>query len=687
MSEIDTQNAKQIRDPMDVLIAMPLAADGIILTFSGYSSAKVADGVLNKRTWPMRKLADLQGSGFELDGTAVLYDPNTTASQTNGKLGVRSNVGETVSVTVTGNKAIPALSISVTGAESVTYNEITKAITGATVSVPVLTTSITLSFSPASGTERIEISNIEAESNFIINNANLIRAVVSLRSDLSLFDQTLPESEINIEAFHPVDVAEDVANIPADTPIIYQAGYEGDMSPERRFYVSGQVTWADNVLSIQGVDAVHLLDDYEVGAPVYIIGQYYLTELIKYMVARTGVDFRGYVSLPASSNLKNTIIPKGVRYRDFLAFLNQVLNITDRSGNLIDGSGRLDSPCMFSYVDAGIPTFRVVNYWGRAGNLSIREEDCANVSKGIDREISAISATWDRLSGTFGGAYDDNVQIGTASFIKNVGTSITFDKYAAGWTIGLFLGSNFDNDIALKMLDKYGVVFGLGKCMPVVPTQDNGASQSYFIRNEPTAPNGRKYIAGGFVTAADIVQEDFYVDKSGPKAFSQFIPWGQRYDNFRYDNNPNHKITTAQQMWKVLVDAKVVDGGENSIDLQVYGSAIEVISELLSFSKDGGQQSYVYPSPLCIQGTLDMANSTGTAKIGVYPTKMLASPLYRSPITGSFTWKGDPRMQPRDVVKWNRLDGTDEEITLENITLTHEGGGTSAEITYRKGVI
>ena len=44
-------------------------------------------------------------------------------------------------------------------------------------------------------------------------------------------------------------------------------------------------------------------------------------------------------------------------------------------------------------------------------------------------------------------------------------------------------------------------------------------------------------------------------------------------------------------------------------------------------------------------------------------------------------------MQPRDVARFHRLDGSVEEITLESITITHEGGGTSAEITYRKGVV
>jgi hypothetical protein len=53
---------------------------------------------------------------------------------------------------------------------------------------------------------------------------------------------------------------------------------------------------------------------------------------------------------------------------------------------------------------------------------------------------------------------------------------------------------------------------------------------------------------------------------------------------------------------------------------------------------------------------------------------------------GRFTFKGDPRWQPRDVVEFTRLDGTTENITIEEITITHEGGGTIAEVTYRKGI-
>ena len=44
-------------------------------------------------------------------------------------------------------------------------------------------------------------------------------------------------------------------------------------------------------------------------------------------------------------------------------------------------------------------------------------------------------------------------------------------------------------------------------------------------------------------------------------------------------------------------------------------------------------------------------------------------------------------MQPRDVFKLIRLDGTEITATIESITLDHEGGGLISEITYREGIV
>ena len=44
-------------------------------------------------------------------------------------------------------------------------------------------------------------------------------------------------------------------------------------------------------------------------------------------------------------------------------------------------------------------------------------------------------------------------------------------------------------------------------------------------------------------------------------------------------------------------------------------------------------------------------------------------------------------MQPRDVVSWVRLDGSTLTCTIDSIELTHEGGGTTAKIKMREGIV
>ena len=52
----------------------------------------------------------------------------------------------------------------------------------------------------------------------------------------------------------------------------------------------------------------------------------------------------------------------------------------------------------------------------------------------------------------------------------------------------------------------------------------------------------------------------------------------------------------------------------------------------------------------------------------------------------TFTWKGDPRMQPLDLFIFEHEDSS-EVWTIGSITLDHTGGGMTAEITARRGVL
>ena len=680
---IDIENAKQIRQPMDVLITMQVPDDDISLTFSGYSStAKVADGALAQKSWPMRTLADLQGDGFSLGGSAVLYDPNTSASATNGKLGVRGNVGQPVSLTVTGDQMITGLTLLVTGAESVTYNGGTHAVSAGRVSFLVGATSAPLTLTPSAADMRIQVSYVETGSEIRITNENLISCIVSLRSDLSPFDQTLPESELNIEAYDDVDVSAAVANIQEDTPIIYTAGYDNDMSRERRFYVSGQITWADNVLSIHAVDAVHFLDTFEVATP--IATEYLETGSIgfaRYMMERAGIDFE-YQSI-GNYAVNLAMIQPGISFRDYMAALNQFFNLTDRNGNLLDGSGKLRGAVQFTFVDAGRPEIRTERY---SADFDIQESDCAEVKRRIEVQVANVSGEWGQITNPEiinNSSVFNSQRVGSATFIKGVGTSISLEQPSLRWTIGLYLGEGIDNDVSQKLIAKYGTVYAYGKLMPVVPCDSigNGIGRHAGIYNP---------FVGDKLLYGSVPQEEYheYPEQTTTDAvtFSAFVPWTQAYNGWRYDNTPNHVIRTSSQMWNVLVSAGVIDKSAETIDLDIFGNALNFNPQKLTYSRNNIKgKSYDF-GELPFAGRIS-AQDSNRANVVIYPQKSMTVGMYRSPVTGSFTWKGDPRMQPRDVVNFHRLDGTVEEITIESITLKHAEGGTTAEITYRKGVV
>lgn len=689
MSMIDTQNARQIRDPMDVLITMELPDEGVTLTYSGYSTAKVADGELGEMSWPMRQIADLQGEGFPLDGSHVLYNPTTPASTEYGKIGVRSNIGETVTVTVTANRSVASLTIFATGASSVEYNGQTAAIVGGSVVIPVGATTVTLTFNPVSETERIEVSDITAGTTFRITNDSLIKAVVSLRSDLSPFGQTLPESEINIDVYQDADISDVVAAIPEDTPITYQAGYPGDMSPVRKFYVSGQVTWADNVLHIQGVDAVHFLDNKEFGAPVYFDSlNTGLINSAKYVLDKAGVqtttDSRAY---PGGECMG--VIPKGINFREHIAFLNQAFNVTNREGYLLAGGTRLPWSGQFAYVDAGMPHIRTLT---PLPSKIIYEDDCSSVNRHVEVQTTTTTGKWTAFvseSDPFKWIGDSADSLGTATWVKDVGVSLNFDRIGAAWAIGVPFSESSD-----KIIDAgYTSTYGSGSVLPLVPTDSSGHTYTgyrngYIYHPDRVLPRIRG--VGLLLICGDIIQSEYqsYPQADSYALYSSFIPWDQRFEMpDGWDQiAPVSGIMTQAQVWDIMVATGVFASSASSVDLDISGTSIDFTSMLLTYTAgSGGGATFDYGS-IPIYGRAH-AYLSGGGTVELYPWASMSTPMYRSNVTGSFRWKGDPRLQPRDVVNFERLDGTQQEITLENITITHEGGGTYADITYREGVI
>ena len=491
----------------------------------------------------------------------------------------------------------------------------------------------------------------------VITNDNLISCIVSLRSDLSILEPTLPESEINIEAYMDEDISETLAAIPDETPITYQAGYDDDMSPVRNFYLAEQITWADNVMSIHGVDAVHKLDE-EIPAPLNVQSEpntYRITRpdltgiyhAICYMLGSVGIDYAGYVS--GDFDRGNSGGDVGMKFvirkkprREIIAALMNLLHI-----NFAAGSFAIIDSFWPVYVDAGIPTLTIEK---PTSSADIYEEDCGEVQRNVDRQLTGIDLTWESIAED---AYYSRI-IGSATMQKDSGVFVNLDSEFT-WRYRV-----------AAVLDQKN-----GTSQPVPPVYE-GVAGSYTAYEgiaqygDNSVPSYCCLMLGPNIPKGVIVGPSDISGIAGRELYTQVMPW-------------NSGTTNA---WNAIGASSDVA----TMDVDIYGQAYEPVAEKYSYGTAGRVASIagedLFLGVLHTRG----AQGSGMSNTEILPGLGYESLLQRSNVTGSFIWKGDPRMQPRDVVTFHRLDGTDELITLENITITHEGGGTSAEITYRKGI-
>lgn len=412
MATISSENDKTIRKSMLVEFKMPIADNSGVLTFYTDSSRKIYDFTLNNTTFPMRKLADLQGDGFPLDNSCKLYDPNTSASSLNGKIGLRGNIGDPLSFRVASTTSINALRIKssgtrrmnivATGAESVAYD-----LTGDdTIVPPENSQNFTVFFYPETPETRVEIDFIVLPQYLVINNHNLIRANLALRTNMAPDNPTWQESNIEVQAYFPNDMMSLLRTFLTDWRITYQAGYDQQMSPLRYFYVNEPIVQDDNVVTIRATDASRFMEgvtlqkqsfgsignnkpwdgyqppesaDCKDSLTTQTFTTRVRTELMK--CGAGGVPgIRSVIPTTTYSFADYNVRPE-MSLKDFIM---TIMNLTE------DQQGRQTPIYKFSYVDAGIPTINCDNLATIV--RTINYEDIANIERTYAQPIKRVEA-------------------------------------------------------------------------------------------------------------------------------------------------------------------------------------------------------------------------------------------------------------------------------------------------------
>lgn len=564
---IDIENAKQIREPM-VISGSISAPDGNALTYTTGGDVLLYDSVgYADMGIPMRRITDLQGDGFPLDGSVSLYDPTLTMSAENGKFGLRTEIGQGMTVSITSSNEITALTINKTsGTGSVSYNGISYQLAEMTV-IPVQSqTSALLTFTNTSPTERLEIASIVSGVSLLFDNDNIISCELNLRSNLSPTDPSWEVSEIQYRVYYPYDISQAVTAISEDVPITYSAGYEGDMSPMRRFYVTGSVTQERGIIAIKGVDASDRLNKkfnaYENGVLVKERAARLYT-FMKVGIANAGITLQNYEAPPTVTSTETgshyLLIP-GDDWKAYLVYMMNSMHDSTTTTNWARSIGR--KRYWPRFVDAGIPSLA----WSYpATRWTIREEDCGDIVNEYEQQINSVTYSLNRT------------HVQSASAQQNVATTV---KTTPGSTYTVDLGG-------------------------------------YFLNLHIT--NCRKVLA---VTMQTV----------------KFIASGKE------------SVIRGRQIWT----------NENEEERTFTAPRSGISHEV----------EYIFNAADLVDNTV-LKNSI----------------LQRSPHIGSFTWHGDPRMQPRDVFNFVKRDGSTVLCTIESIDLTHEAGGTKAKITYREGVV
>lgn len=285
MATIAEENGKILRKALKVMTGMDIPAMDSVITDITDNYPGSSETVNNDVEYTV--LMDLANGGFLNDGVAQPLDENVP--------GIVSQINTPLSFLVAPNisqEEYPTSNITVIGFVGTT---LTKWVFEAYHPTPNhLTFPVVIN---PQGQERIRITRVVVGESFWYDNSSLISCNLQLRAVETKSDNPeLQMSEIEIEGYEPEDITDTIGYIGTGYPIYYTAGYPGDMSPVRKFYLGEPIDYDGQTVNIKGYDATYLLDDDFVGLGVNFgaysdeVGMYAYTRRISEMLTAAGVE-------------------------------------------------------------------------------------------------------------------------------------------------------------------------------------------------------------------------------------------------------------------------------------------------------------------------------------------------------------------------------------------------------------
>lgn len=540
-----------------------------------------------------------------------------------GKIGCRSHLGTPMTLTVTSASVINALTLRIVGNGSITANGETFRVTEFTV-IPVNANTITLTLTPDED-ERLEVDDVQSGISISFNDDNLIYCSLDLASDCSIVGGDWQVSSIEVQGYYPRDLSEVIGNMGDGVPITYYSGYEGDYSIPRRFYLSEEVTQVNGVITIKGVDASDRLETKTQEETLWTCQR---------NTCRSDI-YSKMCSWVTSSGI--TLSQKETPPSA------EGTNKTKHTVMLKEGTFKehIQEWMRFTnkngffprYIDAGIPTMR----WSEpTPKWMIKEEDVGDLSFEYERNINKL--------------YGSDKEFPLHCNLNRATTKSTIQT--RNMTKGKNLEIQYDNNYfdSISFNTKYAKKVAQTLHSLTLQALVTTKSVKYKVKSGWTKKK-KRYKKGAVPNSIKKAKGYKVVTKSKNYVTVQ---WKEA----KY-------VTKSKQVPQLVVKGYKVtmaSGSSNTVSTSRLGVAKEIDSKVWGrFVSNFGTSSYYVPD---------------------YNDAFL-----KSNVKGSFIWKGNPHIQPRDVFTFVRLDGTSFPCTIERIETQHEGGGMQSRITFRKGVM
>ena len=619
MPTIASQNAYNIREALEVYVHIQ-QVQNIALTITASNTAIQDTTTLQASEIDLTPLTDLAGAGFPLNGTCTLYDSTQQATVETGKIGVRSNIGTAMAVTVSSATVINALTLRLFGAGTLTCNGISYDIREFIV-LPVNSTTVTFTVTPETGA-RVSIEDIQAGITLDFDNDNLTACTLDLESDLALIDSSWRVSSIEVQGYYPDDISQAVSNMGDGVPIIYYAGYPGDYSPPRYFYVSEAVTQKNGLITIKGEDASSRLETYTQPEALWQTNrqnaqQAFYRKLESY-IKGAGINLASKETEPGlvgTDKTAYTVMLKEATYREYVQYIQ---DITNKNGFYP------------RFIDAGIPTLR----WSTPTPIwDIYKEDIGEWEKTTERNVNKVYGD------------DKEKPLHCVLNIANKKTTIDTKNVKKGKEYSI----NYDDNYYYNVTYKNGSWVASTLHSLKLKALKTTVSKKVKVQSGWTKKS-KKYKKGSNISLSSKAT-NVKKTKSGNYIV---VTWKE----------PKYVTKTVKQPQMIVTGYRVTTGANSSnlVSTARLGVTKEVKNLLWGcFASNYGNSAYLLPN--------------------------YSDVFSKSNIKGTFTYKGNPNMQPRDVFRLYELDRETYTVcTIESIETKHESGGMISTITYREGV-